>query len=92
MQRFHSTQTAVAGLSALLVVAALVPGRADDRQDDAQDDRKGRSYAIGMWGDVPYSALQATVGVPNLIADMNAQTPALRTVGRRAPCTASALT
>src|SRR6266581_1851530 len=31
------------------------------------------SYAIGLWGDLPYSTLQATVGVPNLIADMNSQ-------------------
>jgi hypothetical protein len=30
------------------------------------------TYAIGLWGDLPYSAEQATVGVPNLIADMNA--------------------
>ncbi len=30
-------------------------------------------YAIGLWGDLPYSDLQAMVGVPNLIADMNAQ-------------------
>ncbi|MBO0838256.1 MAG: hypothetical protein J2P28_22440 [Actinobacteria bacterium] len=30
-------------------------------------------YAIGLWGDLPYSALQATEGVPNLIADMNSQ-------------------
>jgi hypothetical protein len=30
-------------------------------------------YAIGLWGDLPYSDLQATVGVPNLIADMNSQ-------------------
>ena len=30
-------------------------------------------YAIGLWGDLPYSTLQATVGVPNLIADMNSQ-------------------
>src|SRR6185295_7007526 len=29
--------------------------------------------AIGLWGDLPYSDLQATVGVPNLIADMNSQ-------------------
>jgi hypothetical protein len=31
----------------------------------------GDSYAIGLWGDMPYSDLQAQVGVPNLIADMN---------------------
>lgn len=36
-------------------------------------DRKNDSYAIGLWGDVPYSDIQATTGVPNLIADMNAQ-------------------
>jgi hypothetical protein len=30
------------------------------------------TYAIGLWGDLPYSDLQASVGVPNLIADMNA--------------------
>ena len=33
----------------------------------------GGEYAIGLWGDLPYSSLQATIGVPNLIADMNAQ-------------------
>jgi hypothetical protein len=31
------------------------------------------SYAIGLWGDLPYSDIQATQGVPNLIADMNSQ-------------------
>ena len=30
-------------------------------------------YAIGLWGDLPYSSAQATTGVPNLIADMNSQ-------------------
>src|SRR5262245_52602571 len=30
-------------------------------------------YAIGLWGDLPYSDIQANVGVPNLIADMNDQ-------------------
>ena len=30
-------------------------------------------YAIGLWGDLPYSTVQATVGLPNLIADMNKQ-------------------
>src|SRR5215510_11650286 len=32
-----------------------------------------RAYAIGLWGDLPYNDQQALVGVPNLIADMNAQ-------------------
>jgi hypothetical protein len=41
----------------------------------ATDDRKQRddSYAIGLWGDLPYNDRQAQVGVPNLIADMNKQ-------------------
>lgn len=30
-------------------------------------------YAIGLWGDVPYDTHQATLGVPNMIADMNSQ-------------------
>ena len=30
-------------------------------------------YAIGLWGDLPYSDAQALTGVPNLIADMNQQ-------------------
>ena len=38
--------------------------------DDDRDDHD--AYAIGLWGDMPCSTLQATVGVPNLIADMNA--------------------
>jgi len=39
----------------------------------AQGHGNGRAYAIGLWGDLPYSAVQATVGVTNLIADMNSQ-------------------
>lgn len=43
----------------------------DDRDDDR--DEANSAYAIGLWGDLPYSDIQATVGVPNLIADMNSQ-------------------
>jgi hypothetical protein len=32
------------------------------------------AYAIGLWGDLPYSAVQESVGLPNLIDDMNSQT------------------
>jgi len=63
-----------------LIVTALTTGRAtgggfQGRDDDGEDDdRDGRgAYAIGLWGDLPYSTTQATVGVPNLIADMNKQ-------------------
>jgi len=41
--------------------------------EEPGEDHVGRIYAIGLWGDLPYSDLQATVGVPNLVADMNAQ-------------------
>ena len=34
--------------------------------------QSSRAYAIGLWGDLPYSAEQAAV-LPNLIADMNSQ-------------------
>ena len=41
----------------------------------SDDDPNGGKYAFGLWGDLPYttptSDIQATVGVPNLIADMN---------------------
>lgn len=54
------------GLAALMFSFAMVgTARADDDQDDD-------TYAIGLWGDLPYNAEQSAVGVPNLIADMNA--------------------
>jgi len=61
---------------AVLLVAALAGGTLQatwnefqGREDNRQHEHD--AYAIGLWGDVPYSDLQATVGVPNLIADMN---------------------
>jgi hypothetical protein len=56
----------LAALAAALALAATPAVHAHD--DDSDND----TYAIGLWGDLPYSALQATVGVPNLVADMNA--------------------
>jgi hypothetical protein len=49
-------------------VAASLIGTAQ-----ATEDKDHEVYAIGLWGDLPYSNTQATVGVPNLIADMNKQ-------------------
>lgn len=40
--------------------------------DAGDDDDDPNPYTIGLWGDLPYSALQESVGVPNLVADMNA--------------------
>jgi hypothetical protein len=53
---------------ATLAVASLSLGA---QAAESAGERNGR-YAIGLWGDTPYSDLQAQVGVPNLIADMNA--------------------
>src|SRR5207342_3870938 len=56
----------------LLIAGAIAANSWAERDDDDRDDDGGR-YAIGLWGDLPYSDLQATTGVPNLIADMNSQ-------------------
>jgi hypothetical protein len=57
----------------LLVAFTSNLALAGDR-DEREGDGDGRNaYAIGQWGDLPYSTTQATVGVPNLIADMNRQ-------------------
>ena len=41
--------------------------------DEIDDGGRNAPYAIGLWGDMPYSDAQALTGVPNLIADMNRQ-------------------
>ena len=58
-----------AALAAAAITAGLATGGGLHHGGGNHDDR----YAIGLWGDLPYSDLQATVGVPNLIADMNRQ-------------------
>jgi hypothetical protein len=39
----------------------------------SEREHESEGYAIGLWGDMPYSDVQAQTGVPNLIADMNSQ-------------------
>ncbi len=62
---------------AMLIVAtgsavrAGLDGGASEGQ--GEEDQGHDVYAIGVWGDFPYSDVQATTGVPNLIADMNSQ-------------------
>jgi hypothetical protein len=65
---FASTLTAL-GVAAL--ATSLAAGHEFRHDDDDRDRHEG--YAIGLWGDLPYSDLQAQTGVPNLIADMNRQ-------------------
>ena len=60
-----------AALAAAAVTTALAAAGGFDGRDGGDD--HGSSYAIGLWGDLPYSTVQATVGIPNLIADMNSQ-------------------
>jgi hypothetical protein len=75
-----SNRSSFAGLSGgirqaarvlLLVAAASLLVASLSNSAFAGDDRE--PYAIGLWGDLPYNSIQATVGVPNLIADMNSQ-------------------
>src|SRR5215470_10446830 len=60
----------VLSTAGLIIAGAIAANAWAERDDDDRDD-DGGSYAIGLWGDLPYSDLQAQVGVPNLIADMN---------------------
>ena len=56
----------------LLVAAATLTQSAFALDDDDRDHHDGpEKYAIGLWGDLPYSDTQALIGVPNLIADIN---------------------
>jgi hypothetical protein len=56
-------------LLAALVAGAVAAGIAVAGQGNGNN--KTFEYAIGLWGDMPYSDVQAQTGVPNLIADMN---------------------
>jgi len=58
-------------LFAALVVSATAAGFAVAGMGNGND--KTFQYAIGLWGDMPYSDTQATKGVPNLLDDMNGQ-------------------
>lgn len=54
---------------AALIAAALTAGLA--AADDDEGRHEARAYAVGLWGDVPYSDAQRTAGTPNLIRDLN---------------------
>jgi hypothetical protein len=54
---------------AVLIAATIGAGLAVG--GNGESNKKMFEYAIGLWGDLPYSDVHAKVGVPNLIADMN---------------------
>jgi hypothetical protein len=58
-------------ISAIVAVVASVLTTTAFADQDRDDHGRDEPYAIGLWGDLPYSDVQAQVGVPNLIADMN---------------------
>lgn len=59
--------------SRVTTVLALCAGLVLPPHAAAGNDRDRDVHTIGLWGDLPYSELQASTGVPNLIADMNAK-------------------
>jgi hypothetical protein len=58
---------------AALAAAAATAGLAIADQSTGGEDRSQNAYSIGLWGDLPYSDVQKSTGVPNLVADMNRQ-------------------
>ncbi len=66
------TRSLTAAMLVCIAAIAVVHAQEADRIDTAVRDG-WTPYAIGLWGDLPYSDEQATVGVPNLIVDMNEQ-------------------
>jgi hypothetical protein len=63
-------------LASLLAAAATAGVATADHGSDGGNrngERGAAGYSIGLWGDLPYNDAQKTVGVPNLITDMNSQ-------------------
>lgn len=59
------------GLTVPFLASSAIMATASEKKNERE--KPSNSYEIGLWGDLPYSDVQATTGVPNLIADMNAQ-------------------
>jgi hypothetical protein len=63
----------LAALLAAAGTAAVATAGNDSGHGGGHGRGDSRQYSIGLWGDLPYSDLQKTVGVPNLVTDMNRQ-------------------
>ncbi len=79
--RKHAVAMIAAGVAALLLIAPATmfgdngKGNAYGKNKDYPygiNQSSSRAYAIGLWGDLPYSAAQAAA-LPALLADMNSQ-------------------
>jgi hypothetical protein len=57
----------------VLAATTIAQGAQRSNNDGPENDQDEGKYAIGLWGDLPYSDVQALTGIPNLIADMNQQ-------------------
>jgi hypothetical protein len=70
-QHRAATRATTAVIVAILLVAGLASSVASQgfRGAGGIEGNANAAYAIGLWGDLPYSAVQETVGLPNLIAD-----------------------
>src|SRR5215475_3708130 len=84
LQRLRKSVVASAIILALSAMAITAPGTLYGQNGNGNafgknkdypyglNQQSSRPYAIGLWGDLPYSAEQAAV-IPNLLADMNSQ-------------------
>jgi hypothetical protein len=70
--RRYLTPTLAALLAAAATAGVATAGHLHG-EGSAGHARSFGAYSIGLWGDLPYSDLQKTVGVPNLVSDMNSQ-------------------
>lgn len=57
----------------VIMATTIAQGQQRSNSDGPEDGQDRDRYSIGLWGDLPYSDVQALTGVPNLIADMNQQ-------------------
>jgi hypothetical protein len=76
--RSHLLQAAcLVGLLLLAAIPFALPAIVHAQSDGNINRQDNGQYAIGLWGDMPYTTptdnSQETIGVPNLIADMNSQ-------------------
>ena len=70
-RKVQSSRKAIVLTSIVLVFAAVSSNLAFQGKSGIGgiQGNANAEYAIGLWGDLPYSDVQATVGVPNMIAD-----------------------